>query len=97
MKNLKSISTAVMLVTGIITAITGAVETIAKLFEKLHPATVLLPPPPMTMEKSLRGLPEYITIIPDVTFWTEWHGPILWFAGLIAIIAAIWISSTNKN
>jgi|GEM_PF-5078681 len=94
MKLLKSISTAVMLITGIITAITGAVETVIKLVDKLHP--VPLPSAPMAIEKSLRGLPEYIAVVPAPTFWIEWHGPLLWVFGLIAIFTAIWISSKNN-
>lgn len=93
MKTLKAISTAVMLITGIITAITGAIETIIKLTKIVVPAPVLLPPPPI-MEKSLRGLEEIIPPASDFTF-PYFGGTELIIIGAILIVVSIYLNRTK--
>lgn len=90
MKTLKLISTAVMLITGIITALTGAVETIIKLVDKLTPA----PPRPMAMEKSIRGLEEIIPPASDFTF-PYLGGTELIILGVILITLSIYLNRTK--
>ena len=90
MKTLKLISTAVMLITGIITALTGAVETIMKLVDKLAPAP-LLPAPPMAMEKSLRGLEEIIPPASNLYL----GGTELIILGAVLIILSIYLNRTK--
>lgn len=93
MRTLKAISTAVMLLTGIITAIAGAVETVFKLVVKLVPAPVL-PPPPLMAEKSIRGLEEIVgKQLPDSGFYLG--GTELIILGAILIVLSIYLNRTK--
>lgn len=92
MKTLKTISTAVMLITGIITATIGAIETVIKFMETLRPQIKLLPPPPPMMEKSLRGLEEIIPPASNFTF-PYLGGTELIILGVILITLSIWLNN----
>jgi hypothetical protein len=82
-----------MMITGIITAIAGVVETIMKLVDKITPAPVL-PPPPMAMEKSIRGLEEIVgKQLPDSGFYLG--GTELIIIGAILIIISIYLNRTR--
>lgn len=89
MKTLKLISAAVMLITGILTATIGAIETVIKFMETLRPEIKLSPPPPM-MEKSMRGIEEIISPSSNFTF-PYLGGMELIILGAVLIVLSIWL------
>lgn len=90
MKTLKLISTAVILITGIITAIIGTIETINKFLNTLMPLPVLPPPTPPMMEKSLRGMEEIIPPASNFIF-PYLGGTELIILGALLITLSIWL------
>lgn len=87
MKILKTISTAVMLITGILTALMGFIESMIKF------SAIVLPQPPKVpmMEKSLRGMLDYIAV-PRNTFWIEYQGVFILLIGIFICYLSLWAS-----
>ena len=94
MKTLKIISTAVMLITGIITAITGAVETIIKFMETLRPE---IKNAPIRGETFNKGDFDDFAAIPSTTFFQEYQGPIILLIGALLIYTSLWLTNKYKN
>jgi len=94
MKTLKIISTAVMLITGIITAITGAVETIIKLLDTLHPKLESAP----VKGEALKQLKEIADENLQKSYFTFLHlgGTELIIIGVIIISLSLWIMYKTK-
>lgn len=88
MKKLKSISTAILLITGIMSSIVGALETIIKLMEKIRPQLKAAP-----KMGELQGIMPYTVN----TFWMDWKWALLWIFGLTAIFLSIWVSDKHKD
>lgn len=87
MKTLKAISTAIMLITGSITAITGAVETFIKLVERISPLVKSAPIMGERLE-TISGTPF------QESFLSIYQGPTLLLVGGLIIYTALWL--TNK-
>lgn len=95
MKTLKAISTAIMLITGIITAITGAVETIIKLVDAVKPKMESAP----VKGESLKQLEQVVGKHLQETDFPFPHlgGTELIIIGVIIILLSLWIMHKTKK
>lgn len=94
-KKLKSFASNLMLITGIITSITGVIETIGKLILSFRTKSI---PEVKSFSKSIPeygDLPTYIPI-DKVNFFTEYKGIILIIIGIIIIGFSLWIIKRIK-
>lgn len=97
-KKLKTWLSNIVLVTGIITAITGALESIGKMITFFKGMDVA--PIPKALPEINKSFPEiyklYPEVITQVSPWTEYRGLILIMTGIIMIIVHSLIYRNGK-